>query len=72
MTNETLIFAMSSEETALAAFRALRQSGAKASLGRIPGGTQWHRLSVTVTDDKADAVVRVVLGIDPEARQRAG
>jgi hypothetical protein len=72
MTNRTLTFAMSSEKQALAAYRALRQLGAKASLGRISGGTDWHRLTVTVTDDSADAVVNVVLGIDPDASQHSG
>jgi hypothetical protein len=72
MTNRTLTFAMSSEKQALAAFRALRQLGAKASLGRISGGTDWHRLTVTVTEENADAAVSVVLGIDPKASQRSG
>lgn len=72
MTNETLIFAMSSEKQALAAFRALRRLGVKASLGRTSGGTDWHQLTVTVTDDDADAAVGVVLGVDPDASRRSG
>jgi len=72
MTSRTLIFAMSSEAQALAAFRALRALGLKASLGRTSGGTQWHQLTVTVTDNDEDAVLSAVQDIDPDASQHPG
>ncbi len=69
MTNRTLTFAMSNEKRSLAAFRALRRLGVKASLGRTSGGTDWDRLTVTVSDDNADAVVSTVRDVDPDASQ---
>jgi hypothetical protein len=44
----------------------------KASLGRTSGGTEWHQLTVTVTDDDEDAVVSTVHDIDPDASQHPG